>query len=301
MDGMETTGTGSAALAPSRAAEFAETLFHRPGAHLGRDPVPVLEHRPGAPLRERRASFGGLCAAVTARIGPPTLFGGSAHGPDVRWRDHRRTVLLDSTAYGTRLSVHDTDTLEQREARAFARGPWPDGGPLDFAALPYLWRLDRCGPGESPQERVTGPAADTLEHFAGALHLLLTALVEQLPAQVGGDWAGFCLTSSADRGRRLQISYALGDGLQVSVDDRDGGDGPERGRLMADRGWHFRDRGWWQADFPEPETPDIGEAIRLALRELRARGTREPRELRARDVSCKDRGELVLPGLGIRH
>ncbi|MFF8954388.1 hypothetical protein [Streptomyces sp. NPDC014894] len=299
---METTGTDQPILPPGEAGEYALTLYDAPSATAGHGSLPVLSHAPGAPLRERRESFRRVYEAVVARIGEPTLYGGSAHGPSVRWRDARRIVLLAGDLHRARLSVHDTDALEAAEARTFDwGGAWSADEPHDFDLLPYLWQLDRSGPGERPAERVGGRTASSLEHFASALELMLAAWVEQLPVQAGGDWAGFSLTSAADRGRRLQISYALADGLHVSVDDRDGADTPERAALMRSRGWHSRDRGWWQAEFPDPERPETAEAARLALAELRARGTTGPKELRARDVSCKDRGELLLPGLGIRH
>ncbi|MER5768353.1 hypothetical protein [Streptomyces sp. NPDC001985] len=299
---METTGTNQPTLTPGEAAEFALTLHEATGAVAGSGPVPVLAYEPGASLRERREAFGAVYAAIVARIGRPTLYGGSAHGPNVRWRSAERIVLLSGSRQRAQLSVHGTDALEAEELSVFAwGGAWSAEEPHDFDLLPYIWQLDRTGPGEPPVERTGGRMASSLEHFGSALELMLAAWVEQLPVQVGGDWAGFSLTSCADRGRRLQLTYALGDGLHVSVDDRDGEDTPERARLMRSRGWHSRDRGWWQAEFPDPEQPETAEAARLAMAELRARGTREPKDLRARDVSCKDRGELLLPGLGVRH
>ncbi|MER7044245.1 hypothetical protein ABT391_04930 [Streptomyces jumonjinensis] len=301
---METTGAaGTGRLpTPGEAAEFARALYETPEAYAGHGPVPVLAHEPGASLRERRESFRGVYEAVVDRIGEPTLYGGSAHGPNVRWRDERRIVLLAGDRHRARLSVHDTDALESGEMRTFDwGGAWSADEPHDFDLLPYIWQLDRTGPGERPARRTGGRMAPSLCHFESALELMLAAWVEQLPVQVGDDWAGFSLTSGADRGRQLQISYALAEGLHVSVDDRDGEDSPERARLMRSRGWQSRDRGWWQAEFPDPERRETAEAARLAIAELRARGTSDPKELRARDVSCKDRGELLLPGLGIRH
>ncbi|MFI1394783.1 hypothetical protein [Streptomyces sp. NPDC020681] len=300
---METTGTNQPILTPCEAADFALTLHDAPDAYVGRQPVPVLAHPSGASLRERRETFREVYAAIVARIGEPTLYGGSADGPNVRWRDARRTVLLAGMLQGATLSVHGTDALETEEHRTFEwGGAWSADESHDFELLPYTWQLDRSGPGERPvAPRTGGRMASCLEHFQIALELLLDAWIEQLPVQVGDDWAGFCVTSAADRGRQLQISYAIQDGLQLSVDDRDGEDSPERAQLMRSRGWHFRDRGWWQTEFQEPERPEAAEVARLAVAELRARGTKEPKELRARDVSCKDRGELWLPGLGIRH
>jgi hypothetical protein len=237
-----------------------------------------------------------------ARIGEPTLYGGSAEGPNVRWRDGSRLVLLAGSRNRAQLSVHSTDALEHEERRTFEYGgAWSADEPHDFNFLPYAWQLDRSGPGERPIERPGGRMASSLEHFESALELLLAAWVEQLPVQVGEDWASFCVTSGADRGRQLLVSFSLADGLHVSIDDRDGEDSPERAQLMRSRGWQFRDRGWWQTDFEDPERAEVSAVARLAVRELRARGSKEPEELRARDVSCKDRGELWLPGLGIRH
>lgn len=302
MGDMENTGTNQPIVWPGDAAEFALTLHDTPDPYFDQAPVPVLAYDPGASLRDRREAFREVYAAIVARIGEPTLYGGSAEGPNIRWRDSRRVVLLAGNLHRAQLSVHDTDTLENDERRIFDwGGAWSAEEQHDFAFLPYVWQLDRSGPGVRPIERPGGRMASSLEHFQSALELLLTAWVEQLSVQVGGDWASFSVTSGADRGRQLQISYALEDGLHVSVDDRDGEDSPERAGLMRSLGWQSRDRGWWQTDFPEPERPEVAAVARLAVMELRARGTKEPEELRARDVSCKDRGELWLPGLGIRH
>lgn len=301
MGGMETTGGNQLIRDPGTAAAFARALHETPGDFIGRDPVPVLSFEPGASLRDRREAFGAVYGAIVARTGEPTLHGGSARGPDIRWRDPRRTVLLSGAGTWALLSVHDTDLLEAAERRSFDwGGAWSPAEPHDVGLLPYLWRLDRSGPGEPPADYPTGRPVAGLDHFASALELLLAAWVEQLPVQVGDDWAAFTLTSSADRGRRFHLSYARGDGLLVSVDDRDGGDSPERGDLMRSRGWHSHDRGWWQAEFPDPDRPHTAEAARTVLAELYARGTSAPSQLRVRDASCRDRGTLLLPGLGIR-
>ncbi|MEV6393203.1 hypothetical protein AB0M39_00175 [Streptomyces sp. NPDC051907] len=289
-------------LTPGEAAEFARSLHDAPDRHFGQDPVPVLLYEPGASLRERREAFQEVYDTVVARIGEPTLYGGSAEGPNVRWRDGDRVVLLAGNRTRAQLSVHGTDALESEERRTFEwGGPCSADEPHDFEYLPYTWQLDRSGPGERPTERPGARMASGLEHFESALELLLAAWVEQLPVQVGTDWASFCLTSGVDRGRQLLVSYSLADGLHASIDDRDGEDSPERAHQMVARGWQSRDRGWWQTDIEDPDRASAAAVARLALTELRARGTREPEELRARDASCKDRGELWLPGLGIRH
>ncbi|MEU0371626.1 hypothetical protein ABZ070_15445 [Streptomyces sp. NPDC006283] len=302
MADMENRGIHQTALTPADAAEFARMLHDAPGPHLGRSPVPVLVHTPGASSAERRAALQVVYDAIVARIGEPTLYGGSSEGPSVRWRDGRRVVLLAGDRQQVGLSVHDTAALESEEHRAFEwGGAWSGGEPHDVAALPYIWQLDRSGPGERPISRPSGRLAAGLAQFQYGLELLLAAWVEQLPVQVGSDWASFCLTSAADRGRQLLVSYSLEDGLHASIDDRDGEDSEGRAQVMLARGWQSRDRGWWQTDVTYPERACATALAALVVTELRARGTRAPEELRARDVSCKDRGELWLPGLGIRH
>lgn len=296
------TGTDQPTLSPADAAEFAQQLHDTAGPHIGRPPVPVLVYEPGASLRERREAFRSVYEAVVARIGEPTLYGGSSGGPNVRWRGSGRLVLLSGDRQRAQLSVHDTVVLEEEEHRTFEwGGAWTGGEPHDFDFLPYVWQLDRGGPGERPTTRPGGRLAAGLDHVESSLELLLAAWVEQLAVQVGTDWTSFCLTSAADRGRQLLVSYSLEDGLHASIDDRDAPDGQERAQLMLARGWQSCDRGWWQTDFADPDRADAAALARLVVTELRARGTREPEELRARDVSCKDRGDMWLPGLGVRH
>jgi hypothetical protein len=302
MADMEYRGIHETALTPADAAEFARMLHDAPGPHLGRAPVPVLVHEPGTTPAGRRGALRVVYDAIVARIGEPTLYGGSAAGPSVRWRDGHRILLLAGDAQQVGLSVHDTLTLEAEEERAFEwRGPWSGGQPYDQAFLPYVWQLDRSGPGERPTAGPGSRLAADLAQFQYGLELLLGAWVEQLAVQVGTDWASFCLTSSADRGRQLLVSYSVEDGLHASIDDRDGENNGDRARMMLSRGWQSRDRGWWQTDFPDPGRESAAALAALVVTELYARGTRAPEELRARDVSCKDRGELWLPGLGIRH
>jgi hypothetical protein len=302
MADMEYRGIHETALTPADAAEFARMLHDAPGPHLGRAPVPVLVHEPGTTPAGRRGALQVVYDAIVARIGEPTLYGGSAAGPSVRWRDGHRILLLAGDAQQVGLSVHDTLTLEAEERRAFEwRGPWSGGQPYDQAFLPYVWQLDRSGPGERPTAGPGSRLATDLTQFQYGLELLLGAWVEQLAVQVGTDWASFCLTSSADRGRQLLVSYSVEDGLHASIDDRDGENNDDRARMMLSRGWQSRDRGWWQTDFTDPGRESAAALAALVVTELYARGTRVPEELRARDVSCKDRGELWLPGLGIRH
>ncbi|MEI5006119.1 hypothetical protein RB196_01010 [Streptomyces sp. PmtA] len=65
-------------------------------------------------------------------------------------------------------------------------------------------------------------------------------------------------------------------------------------------GWQGHDRGWWHSAFPEAAESAPAAAARLAVTELRTRGAAGPQELSAREAGVDDRGELWLPGLGIR-
>ncbi|MGW7364600.1 hypothetical protein ACWGI8_14515 [Streptomyces sp. NPDC054841] len=286
---------------PAAAAELAQQLHDAPEGHFGRPPVEVVSYRPGATPVERREAFREVYDALVARIGEPTLYGGSARGPGVRWRDDSRLVLLSGDRFGARLSVHRPEELEDEERRRFEwGGAWSVDEPEDFDLLPYSWQLYRNGPGARPVARPGARLASRWDHLETALELMLAAWAEQLPVQVPGDWAGFTIRCSRDWGRDLVVSYSPGEGLGVAVDDRDAEQGPERERQMRERGWQTRDKGWWQSAFPDSEEGAAAAAARLAVGELRARGAVTPDELVARDVGVNDRGELWLPGLGIR-
>ncbi|MGW1883090.1 hypothetical protein [Streptomyces sp. NPDC001970] len=286
---------------PEEAAVLAEQLHDAPGGHFGRPPVTVVAYETGATPVERREDFRVVYDAIVARIGEPTLYGGSAQGPSVRWRDGRRLVLLSGDRFGARLSVHRPEALEAEELRNFeCGGAWSTAEPHDFDLLPFCWQLYRGGPGERPATRPGARLAGCWEHLEAALELMLAAWVEQLPVQVPGDWAGFTILSSRDWGRHLVVSYSPDEGLGVAVDDRDAQQGPERELQMRAHGWQTSDRGWWQSAFLEADERSAGAAARLTVAELRGRGAVSPDELVARDVGVNDRGELWLPGLGIR-
>ncbi|MEU1281610.1 hypothetical protein [Streptomyces sp. NPDC005805] len=303
MADMDTWGNHRTALTPAEAAEFARALHEAPGPVPcpGPVPFPVVVHTPGASSAERREALREVYGAIVARLGEPTLYGGSAHGPCVRWRDSSRTVLLSGDVQSVGLSVHDTATLEREEHRRFAWSGPSGEEPFDAQSLPYVWQLDRGGPGERPPGPPPARSAVSLDHFGACLEVLLASWVEQLPVQVGADWASFTLTSTADRGRQLVLSYSIEDGLHAAVDDRDAPGVDLHTHTMRARGWQSHDRGWWQTEYPAPDRADAAALAGLVVNELRARGTVRPEELRARDASCKDRGELRLPGLGIRH
>ncbi|MFD5424117.1 hypothetical protein [Streptomyces sp. NPDC127084] len=259
-------------------------------------------YEPGASTLARREAFREVYGAIAGRVGEPTLYGGSAQGPNVRWRDDRRMLLLSGDRFGVRLSVHHTELLEEEEYRSFAWcGISSPTGSHDFDLLPYSWQLYRNGPGERPVARSGSRLAGCWEHLEIALELMLGAWAEQLPVQLPGEWAGFTVLSSRDPGRELVVSYSPDEGLSVAVDDRDTDQGPGRERQMRGRGWQARDRGWWQSVFHEVFENAARLAARLTVTELRARGAVAPDDLVVRDVGVNDRGELWLPGLGIRR
>ncbi|MFF7716953.1 hypothetical protein ACIOWI_25415 [Streptomyces sp. NPDC087659] len=296
-----TTPTSSTAAAAAAAARLAEHLHEEPRDHLGGPPVAVVCHPPEATRLERREAFREVYGPIVAAIGEPTLYGGSAWGPSVRWRDEDRLVLLSGDRFRVTLSVHRPEELERGEHRCFTwGGAWSADEPHDFDLLPYSWQLYRGGPGEWPGERPDHRLAGDWQQLESALELLLAAWAEQLPVQVPGDWAGFTVVADRDPGRDLVVSYSPGEGLGVAVDDRDTEQGPERDRLMRACGWQGHDRGWWHSAFPEAAESSPAAAARLAVTELRTRGAAGPQELSAREAGVDDRGELWLPGLGIR-
>ncbi|TLQ43593.1 hypothetical protein [Streptomyces marianii] len=298
-----TTSAGSAAETAviAEIAEIAEHLHGSPREHLGGPPVAIVHHRPEATRLERREAFREVYGPIVATIGEPTLYGGSAWGPSVRWRDEGRLVLLSGDRFRVTLSVHRPEELERGEHHCFTWGGARSAGePHDFDLLPYSWQLYRGGPGEWPGERPDHRLAGDWEQWESALELLLAAWAEQLPVQVPGDWAGITVVADRDPGRDLVVSYSPGEGLEVAIDDRDAPQGPERDRLMRECGWHGHDRGWWHSAFPEADERSAAAAARLAISELRSRGAAGPQELAAREAGVDDRGELWLPGLGIR-
>ncbi|MGG7569240.1 hypothetical protein [Streptomyces sirii] len=237
--------------------------------------------------------------AVVERIGPPTLYGGGAYGPSIRWRTKGRTLLLDQGVEGLQLSAHRTARLEQDELARFGRGVGDGPDQVSYASsLPYLWQLYRSGLGSPPEVVPAGYVAPDWERLEEALESLLRAWGEQLPAQVGGDAAAFNIVNRADDDRAVGLLCGRTEGLVVLVDDRGvpGGTPPEE---MEGRGWEVPLMGWWETNFAKPGWESAAAAARLAVAELRFRGARSPQDLGLDDVSCADRGVLTLPGLGI--
>lgn len=263
------------------------------------DRVRLLDYPEGASLEQRRAAFGDLFDAVVGGIGDPTIYGGSADGPNVRWRSETRLLMLCGEQWGAWLESHPTDETENAEYRTFEwGGGWSASEPSDFDMLPYIWQLDRQGPGDNPTSWPGGRLAMGMEHLQRALELLLAAFVEQLPAQIGNEWAGFNLVDRSGGGR---ILVAFDDrGLRVYVDDRAVGDSDEKVGLMRARGWQQREKWRWSASFPHPHRESAARAARLVVDELRARGAVNPADdLSSHDISCNDEGWFQLFGLGV--
>lgn len=76
----------------AQAGDMAETLFALSGA--GPEPVTVLTYPAGADRLARREALRPVYEAIVARIGAPTLLGGSVRGPSVRWCTRERLLLL---------------------------------------------------------------------------------------------------------------------------------------------------------------------------------------------------------------
>jgi hypothetical protein len=71
-----TTGT-----VHENAADIAERLLTHDDAELDR-PLTILTHAEGSSLMQRRAALRPVYEAIVARIGQPTLLGGTTHGPE---------------------------------------------------------------------------------------------------------------------------------------------------------------------------------------------------------------------------
>ncbi|WP_159029222.1 hypothetical protein [Streptomyces viridochromogenes] len=283
--------------------DIAEAFFARSGA--GPDPVTVLTYPAGADRLARREALRPVYEAIVARIGPPTLLGGSVAGPSVRWCTRERIVLLSGDRNRVELSVHDADKFVDDEWNAFERTrPGRKGEPHRFDALPYTWQLDRKGPGNAPGWTYNGVmVAGSWDHAVTGLELMLGSWVEQYPVQSPGDWIGFTLWTSRDWRRDMIVSYSPADHgreLAVCIHDRGIEQTGERQAQMRERGWRTLDEHqWWRTALPETD-PDAPRLIaELTIAECLARKATCPAELRAHDISAGDNGELWLTGLGL--
>ncbi|MER0476898.1 hypothetical protein ABR737_00765 [Streptomyces sp. Edi2] len=281
-------------------AEIAERLYHEPAASdFNRPPIPIRADitRKATPGPRTHATRDVLSILVD-HIGPPTLYGGSAHGPNIRWRTDTQTLLLDHGVAGLQLSVHRTSDLERREAAVFQRGVGDGPGQEpSFSSLPYLWQLYRGGPDAVPTSLPAAPPAPDWQRLEEALASLMHAWLQQLPTQVDDDAAAFNIVNHADGDRILSVICGARDDVTLLIDDQDAPHDRHHQTMMMRRGWDAPVLGWWQA-FYEPTS--AASAARHVVTELRLRGARTPHDLGADQISCADEGLLVLPGLGIR-
>jgi hypothetical protein len=264
--------------------------------------IRLIAYQTESSSEARIAAFGELFDAVVGNIGDPTVYGGSASGPDVRWRNDDRLLVLRGDDRGVWLVSRSTAEVEHEEFGIFEHhGPastteqFPD-------YLPYIWQLFRDGPGEQAYEWPALPKALSLEHFRDALEPLLAAFVSQLPTVVGKGWASFEIRKRADDGvLRVIFNLINGDGLTVSARHRTYADANSTAVMRA-RGWQRCDDSgtWWETGFPDPGHESAAKVARLIVHELHAWGAVEPeKDLYVEDVSCDDEGSFHLPGLGI--
>ncbi|MFF0109241.1 hypothetical protein [Streptomyces hirsutus] len=163
-----------------------------------------------------------------ARIGWPTLLGGTTHGPSVRWSNRERTLLLSGD--------HGEATPSAHQAKAFTQDEFSS---LDSGRLPYAWQLDRHGPGHDHGWTFTGHA--TADGWAAEERLagMLASWAEHMPVQAPGDWAGFKLWASRDWGRTMIVAFEPSEThreFHAAIQDRDHEQTPERAAEMRARG-----------------------------------------------------------------
>lgn len=282
-----TTGTGS-----QGAADLAECLLTHAVAEVDR-PFTILTYKEGSDLVERRTALRPVYEAIVARIGQPTLLGGTTHGPSVRWSNRERTLLLSGDHSEATLSAHQAESLARDEFWNF-----------DSGRLPYTWQLDRHGPGRDPGWTFNGHAAEddwasAEERLAG----MLASWAEHMPIQAPGDWAAFKLWAARDWGHTMIVSFNPSDThceFHIAIDDRDHEQTPERAEEMRARGWQNVDEHrWWRTELPETDPTAATALARVAITDLRARGTTCPAEVTAWDISAGDDGELWVPGIGV--
>ncbi|WP_405484381.1 hypothetical protein [Streptomyces sp. NBC_00009] len=274
------------------AADLAQGLLTHDDAELDR-PFTILMHKEGNGLVERREALRPIYETIVARVGRPTLLGGTAHGPSVRWSNRERTLLLSGD--------HGVATLSAHQAESFARDEFWS---FDSGRQPYAWQLDRHGPGHDHGWTFNGhAAADDWTSAEERLAGMLASWAEHMPVQAPGDWAGFKVWASRDRGRTMIVSFDPSDTnceFHVAIEDRDHEQTPERATEMRARGWQSVDEHrWWRTTLPETDPTAAAALARVVVTDLRARGTTCPDEVTAWDISAGDDGELWVPGIGV--
>ncbi|MEV0374056.1 hypothetical protein AB0I10_30335 [Streptomyces sp. NPDC050636] len=284
-------------------ADVAERLRSEPlPRDFDRPPDPLRDYKASMTPAQRTNAIREVLNALVDRIGPPTLYGGSAYGPTIRWRTDERILLLDHGVACLQVSVRRTEELERSESDRFAHGVGDGEEQVSFfSSLPYLWQLYRDGPGTLAPTFPTATMAPDWHRLEESVESILWAWSEQLPAQVGNEEsAAFNIVNHKDGDRPLSVGYSP-EGMFLVVDDRDAPEGGSHRATMESRGWQVAVHGWWEATFPEPGWESAAAAARIAIAEVRSRGALTPGDLGAADISCADRGLLLLPGLGISH
>lgn len=276
--------------------ELAAHLMRTAPSQELRPPVELGLHSASASTSSATEGLRQAIGAVSQRLGSPTLYGGSATGPTVRWRTASHTVILDSpraTDGGLQLSVRRTEALERSEADRFRRAA------ASTEDLPFLWQWQ---PSPAAPPPPPAPVAPDWASLRASLEALLRAWCDQLEAQLGQDDAGFDIVVSAGgRPRRLVVLVSPADSLTVLVDDRDGTHGDDRAAEMTGRGWQdFIPLHCWWGSYYERTSAGAAAAAHLIVTEVRARGAQSPHDLRLADVGAGEgEGLLTLPGLGI--
>ncbi|MFD3414995.1 hypothetical protein [Streptomyces cyaneofuscatus] len=278
-------------------SDLAAHLMRTASAQELQPPVALGTRPASPPARSAAEALRQAIDAVSESLGPPTLYGGSATGPTVRWRTPSHTVILDSPGVaegGLQLSVRRTEALEQSEADRFRHA-----AESNTEDLPFLWQWQPIPTAPPPP---SAPVAPDWTSLRASLEALLRAWCDQLETQLGQDDAGFDIVVDSDgKPRRLVVLVSPADSLTVLVDDRDGADGDDHHAEMSGRGWQdfIPLHRWWGAYF-ERTPAGAAAAVHLIMTELRARGARAPHDLRLADVGAGDgNGLLVLPGLGV--
>ncbi|GAB2811965.1 hypothetical protein GCM10022221_06850 [Actinocorallia aurea] len=276
--------------AEERAADLAEQMLEE-SYYL---PRTIVEYPAGAGTVERREALRPVYDAIVARIGEPTLLCATAGGPSVRWARRTDTLLLAGDRTAATLVCVDTGQFieKEREELLNTYAAFPPHEP------PYLWRLDRGGPGVTAYRRYHGRTETEVnwDEFGDALTRVLESFVEHMPVQAGDGYAAFKLRGG---GRNILLNHDprdKGEELCAIVEDR----GPEGEDVMRARGWRTTDR-WnrWRIDLPEADPGAPAEIARVVIAELRGRGVHGPASVRAHDATAGDIGDLWIPGLGV--
>ncbi|MDA0563180.1 hypothetical protein LG943_02375 [Streptomonospora sp. S1-112] len=275
---------------PQDAAALAERLLRGPDPAFDR-PAAILAHPEGRGPLERRAALRPLHDAIVARVGPPTLLGGTDHGPSVRWGTDQRTLLLSGDSVGAALSVHEARAFAEREYAEFVAG-----------GLPYAWALDRGSP-LGPDRRLIDSSMARSCSWQGAeerLALLLASWVEQLPVQAPGDWLSFRLRAERTPPLDLVVSYdprETGGELRAVVPS--GRLTLEGAARMRRAGWQgLDDHGRWHVALPETDPRAPARLAGAVTARVRSGPFDYPGDVFATAFSVGDHGTLVVPGLG---